>query len=162
MDAINIDIKGDEAVYRTQLGGLAHAVIWRNARAAREMGLHVEMVFLLVTGVSAHESVVTSVVRTHLETLGPDVPLHFTRYFPSYRYDAPATDPAVMRGAYETARKAGIRYPYLGNVSDTGCEDTCCPSCGTVLIERTVHSVHRLRLDGVRCEHCGCTVPLFI
>jgi len=155
MDAMNIDIKGDEEVYHVYLSGAREEVIWRNAQAAQEMGVHVEMIHLLVTGLNDDEEKIKRVIAKHLDMLGPDTPLHFTRYFPAYEYDQPPTDLEVMTFAYKTAKRAGLHYPYLGNISGHHFENTYCPSCGTLLIERAGYYVRPCFLTGRSCPHCG-------
>ncbi len=154
MGAINIDIKGDEELYRVYLKGAKEEVIWRNAQAAKEMGLHVEMIHLIVTGLNDKKDKIERLIKKHLGTLGPETPLHFTRYFPAYDYHQQPTSIGIMEFAYETARDAGIYYPYLGNIPGHRYENTYCPSCGTLLIERSGYQIRGKWLKGKQCPRC--------
>ena len=161
MDAIKIDIKGDAEVYKKHLGGLDAGVVWRNAEKARDMGLHVEMVNLIVTGVNDSPEQIRGLVVEHLERLGPWVPLHFTRYFPAYRFTASPTKVSVLEKAYTTAREMGVQYPYVGNLPGHRYENTYCHGCGKLLIEREGYRLKRYKVTHEKkCPFCGAEIPL--
>jgi pyruvate formate lyase activating enzyme len=69
MDAINIDIKGDERAYYDYLGKAKEEIIWRNARAAKDMEMHVEMIHLIVTGINDDEIKIKKLIKTYLSHL---------------------------------------------------------------------------------------------
>ena len=58
------------------------------------------------------------------------------RYFPAHRFKAPATPVRVLEQACRMARDAGVDFAYLGNVAGHPWEDTRCPGCGTLLLQR--------------------------
>lgn len=161
MDAIKIDIKGDAEVYRRYLGGLDAGVVWRSAEKARDLGIHVEMVNLVVTEVNDSREQIRGLVEEHLKRLGPWTPLHFTRYFPAYKFKAPPTSVAVLEKAYNVAREMGVRYPYVGNLPGHRYENTYCHGCGDLLIERKGYELKRCRVTPEkRCPRCGAEIPL--
>jgi pyruvate formate lyase activating enzyme len=150
LDAIKVDIKGGPEAYRLCAGDEDAA--WETARIAQERGLHVEIVNLLVPGLIDFRRV----IERHLELLGEDVPLHFTRYFPAHRYTRPPTPLEVIREAVETARSRGLKYVYGGNLPGHMFEDTLCPSCGRTVISRG-HDV-QIHLRHGRCPGCGTRI----
>ena len=160
MDAINIDIKGDEEAYYNYLGGAKEEIIWRNAHVAKEMGMHVEMIHLVVTGINDNKMKIEGLIKKHLDILGPETPLHFTRYFPAYRYFNPPTPTDILEFAYKEARRQGIYYPYIGNIPGHPFENTYCPYCGTLLIERVGYRITRWEIKGENCPHCKREVHL--
>ncbi|MBC7265278.1 MAG: AmmeMemoRadiSam system radical SAM enzyme [Chloroflexi bacterium] len=161
LDAIKIDVKGDTEVYATWCGAKDVEGPWATASRALALGLHMEIVHLVVTGVNDGEDALSALVDEHLRHAGPDVPLHFTRYYPAYKMDAPATPISTLERAYEMAKAAGVRYPYLGNVTGHPGENTWCPRCGQLLIERRGYTVARILLTAEgRCPGCGETVPV--
>ena len=160
MDAINIDIKGDEEAYYNYLGGAKEEIIWRNAHVAKEMGMHVEMIHLVVTGINDNKMKIEGLIKKHLDILGPETPLHFTRYFPAYRYFNPPTPTDILEFAYKEARRQGIYYPYIGNIPGHPFENTYCPYCGTLLIERVGYRITRWEIKGKNCPHCKKEVHL--
>lgn len=159
LDAIKIDIKGTPQSYERFLKAKA-SIPWRNARIARELGMHLEVVSLMVTSVNDSEEAIGWVIDQHLENAGADVPLHFTRYFPAYRFHAPPTDVKKMEWAYEEAKRKGIKYVYLGNVPGHRYESTYCPVCGFPLIKRYAFEVLSFHIFQERCPKCGEFIPV--
>ena len=160
MDAINIDIKGDKEAYYNYLRGAKEEIIWRNAHVAKEMGMHVEMIHLVVTGINDNKMKIEGLIKKHLDILGPETPLHFTRYFPAYRYFNPPTPTDILEFAYKEARRQGIYYPYIGNIPGHPFENTYCPYCGTLLIERVGYRITRWEIKGKNCPHCKREIHL--
>ncbi len=161
LDGLKIDIKGSEEVYRSYCGGADSSVPWRRAEEARRLGLHVEVVNLLVTDLNDGEDDVRGVVEEHLRRLGPDAPLHFTRYHPAHGFRRPPTPPSRVERARELAFKAGVRFPYVGNLPGHRWESTWCPSCGRLLILRDGPRVMEYFVSsGKRCPRCSDRVPI--
>ena len=161
MDAIKIDMKGDAEAYRKYCGGVNVEVVWRNIREAKRMGFHVEVVNLVVTGVNDDEECLRWVVERHLKEAGPETPLHFTRYYPAYKFYNPPTRVERLEWAYKLAKKEGVQYPYIGNVPGHPYENTYCPNCGERLIQRLGYRILRYRItEDHRCPRCGHPIPI--
>jgi len=161
MDGLKIDLKGDAEIYRKYCGGADVEKVWRNAREAKKLGFHVEIVNLVVTDVNDDEDCLRWVIEKHLEAVGPKTPLHFTRYYPAYKFHNAPTRIETLEKAYEMAKKAGVLYPYLGNVQGHGYEDTYCPNCGERLIHRFGYRTIRYRItDDKKCAKCGQLIPI--
>jgi len=161
LDGLKIDVKGDDETYRRYCGSVYANVPWRNAETAKTMGIHVEIVNLIVPGVNDSDSTIATVVEQHLKHLGPDAPLHFTRYVPAYKFHAPATSIQRLEYAREIARKAGVMYAYIGNVRGHLYENTYCPECSERVIARDGHVIVSYRLtEGNRCPTCGTGIPI--
>jgi pyruvate formate lyase activating enzyme len=161
MDGIKIDLKGNAEVYRRYCGGVDVEKVWRNIREARGMGLHVEVVNLVVTGVNDDDSCLEWLIERHLKEAGAETPLHFTRYSPAYKFSNPPTKIETLERAYEMARKAGVQYPYIGNVPGHAYENTYCPECGETLIRRFGYTIVEYRVTPEkRCPKCRCQIPI--
>lgn len=161
LGGLKIDVKGDEGAYREFFGSVDASVPWRNAQAAKKMGIHVEIVNLVIPGVNDSESTVASVIDKHLKYLGSETPLHFTRYVPAYKFRAPATEVRVLEHARKAAWRAGVRYPYIGNVRGHKYENTVCPECGECVIARDGYRVISYKITGEnRCPKCGTGIPI--
>jgi pyruvate formate lyase activating enzyme len=160
LDAIKVDIKGDADVYREYCAATRGEMVWETAAAAKEMGLHVEIVNLVVTGVNDSEMALRDLICRHLRAVGSETPLHLTRYRPAYQMHAPPTQTSTLEHAYDLARQAGVAYPYLGNVHGHPAENTYCPSCDQLLIERFSYTVRRVLLTPLNeCPSCGRSIP---
>jgi pyruvate formate lyase activating enzyme len=160
LDGMNVDVKGRQEVYDRYIGSVKVEGVWEVAQHAYRRGVHVEIVCLLVTGVSDDDETIDWIVRTHLNRLGRDAPIHFTRYFPARRFTAPPTRVERLLQAYERAKESGIRYVYLGNISGLG-ENTYCHSCNTLLIRRSGFALTATNLTpDNRCPSCGERIPI--
>ena len=117
LDAANVDIKAmDDAFYRKWCGASLNPVL-ENILAMKSAGVHVEITNLLVTGLNDSEEMVEKLCRWMAENGLQDVPLHFSRFFPRYRYaDVSATPKAVLTRAKELALTFGIKTVHLGNI----------------------------------------------
>jgi pyruvate formate lyase activating enzyme len=157
VDAFNIDVKGfTEEFYRDLCRGwLAPVLRTVEAAAART---HVELTNLLIPGRNDSPDEVRALVDWVAERLGPDVPLHFSRYYPQYQLDLPPTPVQTLREAAELARRR-LHYVYLGNMGGAEGSDTSCPRCGTVVIHRRGYAV-RSELRGRECPACGYALPV--
>lgn len=151
LDAINIDVKGNGYAY-SLIGGKAEFV-WKIVKESDKLGLHVEVVCLLVTGVSDKMEIVEENAR-RLADINSEIPIHFTRYFPAYEFKAPPTELEKLEKAVELARKE-LSFAYIGNVPGHRFENTYCPDCGEVLVRRYHVRVLEKRLDNGCCPKCG-------
>ncbi len=161
MDGFKVDVKGDRETYRNYCGDLDVEFVWRNIHAALKMDIHVEVVNLIITGINDDEACLKWVIEKHLKDAGADVPLHFTRYHPEYNLSNPPTKIETLESAHSLAREAGVLFPYIRNLPEHDKENTYCPTCNSLLIERRSHRVISYNLrDDNKCPKCGFRIPL--
>jgi len=161
MTGLKIDVKGDSETYEKYCGGVDVDFVWRNARDARMMGIHVEIVNLVVTGVNDGDSCLESVISRHLEEVGTETPLHFTRYYPAHQFRNPPTRVETLERAYEMAKRGGVLYAYIGNVRGHRYENTYCPNCGEPLVKRLGYTIVRYNLTAMNeCPKCRASIPV--
>lgn len=161
MDGLKIDIKGDSETYRKYCCDVELEKVWKNAREAKKSGIHVEVVNLLINGVSDTESCVEETVEHHLRDVGPDTPLHFVRYYPAYKFDRPPTKIRMLERAYQMAKKSGVHYPYIGNVPGHKYESTYCRNCGEKLVQRSAYSIRKYNVtQNKKCPKCNTRIPI--
>jgi pyruvate formate lyase activating enzyme len=123
--------------------------------------MHVEVVTNVVPTINDDEAQLSALASWIVSELGPDTPWHITRFFPNL--DFAHLDPtplAVLRRARDIGHAAGLRYVYLGNVSEPGGEDTICPQCGAVLVRRDGFAVLDDRVADGSCPRCGRAVGI--
>jgi len=161
MDGLKIDIKGDAETYQKHCNNVDVEKIWRNAEVAKKIGLHVEIVNLAVSDVSDDEACIEWVIESHLKHVGPETPIHFTRYFPAYKFNNPPTKKEILEKAYAMAKKAGIHYPYIGNTFEHNYENTYCPNCNETLIQRFSYAIRKYNVTkNKKCPKCKQAIPI--
>ncbi|MBA7584172.1 hypothetical protein ES708_26125 [subsurface metagenome] len=92
-----------------------------------------------------------------VSAINPAIPLHFSRYFPHYKFDAPPTPVETLLRAYDIA-KTKLNYVYLGNAAVGNTSDTFCPGCGNLLVKRSHYSVSMNGIRNNACSSCGIPV----
>ncbi|MBP7829558.1 MAG: AmmeMemoRadiSam system radical SAM enzyme [Kiritimatiellae bacterium] len=158
MDAANVDLKSfTDRFYRELCGGDLQTVLDTLLYLKRETRVWFEITTLLIPGENDSEEEVDALSRWVAAELGPDVPLHFTAFYPTWKMtDRPPTPAATLRRARQQALRAGLRYVYTGNVRDPEGAATRCHACGSVLIGRDGYDLTEWGLaEEGRCRRCG-------
>jgi pyruvate formate lyase activating enzyme len=106
------------------------------------------------------EAETRALARFVRDEVGPETPLHFTRFHPAYRLqNLPSTPVATLERCRDAALAEGLRFVYLGNVPGHPGENTYCPGCGKVLLRRVGMAVAENRLKGGACPDCHRRIP---
>jgi pyruvate formate lyase activating enzyme len=124
--------------------------------AAAVSTAHVELTYLIITGENDSEAELTDFV-SWTASLSPEIPVHFSRYFPQYHRDSPLTPVETMERAVALARKK-LFWVYSGNLHGQD-DSTYCPKCNTQLIARAGYVVERVVIRDGKCPQCGRSVP---
>jgi pyruvate formate lyase activating enzyme len=153
--AIKIDLKGfSEAFYR-DVCGASLAPVLRSIKEVARRGTHLEIVNLVVPTHNDSEPMMKGLVDFVLTELGPDVPLHFTRFHPAFQLLNLAPTPVeTLERARDIGLTAGLRYVYVGNVPGHPGNHTYCPACRKVVVERSGYFVTGTHLREGRCAFC--------
>jgi pyruvate formate lyase activating enzyme len=161
LDAFRVDIKAfTEEFYKKVCGAKLQPVL-DSTVLARELGMHIEVVNLVIPGMNDSPEETGALIRWVFENLGPDTPVHFTRFHPDYRMThLEATPVATLERIYQQAKENGLHYPYVGNVHMHRFESTYCPACGALLIERRGFSAQKRNLAGRSCTSCGAEIAI--
>jgi pyruvate formate lyase activating enzyme len=157
---IKIDLKSfREPFYRDVVRGELKPVL-KAIETVRAASVWLELVVLLIPTLNDSDGELRDLARWVRGTLGPDVPLHLTRFHPTYRLtNLPPTPVATLERAVAIARAEGLHFVYLGNVPGHEGENTACPGCGTVLIRRVGFVVRENLLANGRCPNCARAIP---
>lgn len=161
LSAFRVDIKAfSDDFYRKVCGGRLQPVLDATL-CAHDLGMHIETVTLIIPGKNDSPEETESLISWVVENLGPQTPMHFSRFHPDYHTTSlPPTPVATLERVYQQARALGVEYPYLGNVPGHPGEHTMCPACGALLISRSGFTSRFTGLAGDQCAHCGKAVPL--
>ncbi len=161
MDAANVDVKAFTDKFYKEVCGvqslqpvLDTCVRWKNA------GMHVEITNLIIPNKNDDINEIRALSKWIKEDLGPETPLHFSAYYPTFRMDEPRTSSDILEKAYDIAGEEGLYYIYVGNMRSKQGGNTYCPSCGNLVIGRVGYSFTSLDLkDGNKCGKCGKYLP---
>lgn len=158
--AINIDLKAFTGAFYQERCGARLQPVLQTLRRCAQNGWWLEVTTLLIPGVNDSAGELRDIAAFIATELGPDVPWHVSRFYPSYKMqDVPATGMGSISRALEAGARQGVRYVYAGNVPGHDSESTRCPACGNVLISRRGYRIEVPDRNFVGiCRHCGCCI----
>jgi pyruvate formate lyase activating enzyme len=160
LDAANINLKSfEDRIYQCLNGGRLEPVL-RTLRTLHERGVWLEITTLVVPTYVDDSDMIRHMCGWILDELGPDHPLHFTRFSPAYKLTRlPPTPVETLERFRDLALSEGIHYVYVGNVPGHEGAHTYCHGCGKLIIERRGFSPGRFHVEQGRCSFCGEAVP---
>jgi len=159
LDAIKIDLKGfSENFYRKVCSAELQPVL-RSIKQISKSKTHLEIVNLVVPTLNDSDKMLTDLAEWITGEIGPDVPIHFTRFHPDYKLlNLPPTPIATLERSREIAMSKGIHYAFVGNVPGHPGNCTYCPRCGKEIIKRTGLFTTEIHLKNGRCEYCNYAI----
>ena len=161
LDAATVDIKSfSEETYKELNSGKLQPIL-DTLKTLKQQGVWLEVSNLVVPTYTDQPDMLKRMCGWLLENIGPDYPLHFLRFHPAHKLThLPPTPVEVLTEAREIARRAGLRYVYIGNVRGVeDAETTLCPKCRKPVIERDIFSVRTMNLEDGKCKSCGAAIP---
>jgi len=160
LDAANIDLKGfSEEFYRDVVHARLSEVL-DSIIEYRRLGIWIELTTLVIPGLNDTDADLKGIAAFIAGNLGTDTPWHVSQFHPTFQLtDRPRTPPDTLHRAAEIGRAAGLKYVYEGNLPGKGGENTSCPSCSTIVIERFGYVITRNRLKDGACPDCGQVIP---
>lgn len=162
IDAFNVDLKAfNEHFYKTQTMSRLEPVK-ESMKRIRRRGKHIEITNLVITNLNDDQNEFEEMVKWIQGEIGKDIPLHISRYFPTYKSSEPPTDPDKMHEFYLLAREY-LDFVYMGNISLHEGVHTYCPDCGRRVVERNRYDVSVNGLDEKgNCANCGYEIFEYI
>jgi pyruvate formate lyase activating enzyme len=156
LDAIKIDLKSfSETYYRDVVRGELKPVL-NSLVTARKQARWLEIVYLVVPTLNDSDAEFRGMAKWVKAELGPDVPIHFTRFYPLYLLkNLPPTPVQTLERAKQIADSEGLHYIYIGNVPGHPAENTYCPKCRQLLIERAGFTITQMKIQRGKCQKCG-------
>jgi pyruvate formate lyase activating enzyme len=160
LDAACIDLKGfTEEYYRNLTEGTLQPVL-ETLKTLKGERIHVEIVNLVIPTKNDDMDEIRQMCLWINEELGSDTPLHFSRFYPMYKLkNLPPTPVPTLERARRIALEVGLEYVYIGNVPGHEGENTLCPRCKKLLIQRIGYRILQNNLAGSKCPDCGHLVP---
>ena len=159
LDAMNIDVKGFTENFYKKICKTKLQPVIDTCELANELNIHIELTYLVIPTYNDSLNEIERFCSWVNDSLGSTVPVHFSRFHPDHNLqNIPSTPMKTMVDIYETAKKIGLDYVYLGNVSHGDYENTYCSNCGNLLIERKDFFVYFRDICNNKCNKCGHTV----
>ena len=157
LDAVKIDLKAfTEDFYQKMLNGHLPPVL-DTLILVKQEGIWLEIVYLVIPTLNDDADELKKMCQWIMKELGPDVPIHFSRFYPQYRLkNLPPTPVQTLDTAREIALDSGLHYAYIGNVPGHKGENTYCPNCQNLIIRRMGYTVVNNSIsEKNKCGNCG-------
>jgi pyruvate formate lyase activating enzyme len=160
VDAAHVDLKGfDEDTYKKLNSGKLAAIL-ATLKTLNGLGVWFEIINLIVPTYTDNPDTIRRMCGWIVKELGPDRPLHFSRFQPQHKLAHLTPTPVeTLVKARDAARAEGLHYVYIGNVPGLeGAETTWCPNCRKAVVERDIFAVTRMDITDGKCRFCGTKI----
>jgi pyruvate formate lyase activating enzyme len=157
-----VDLKSFRDRHYRELGGTLERVLW-TVRALHQQGFWLEIVTLVIPGFNDSDAELGEIAG-FLASVSPEIPWHVTAFHKDYKMTGPDdTDVRTLLRAAEIGARAGLRFVYAGNLPGAvgRWENTYCPGCGALLIERYGYRILKNRIPQGECPDCTRRIPGF-
>jgi len=156
MDGANIDLKGFSEEYYQAISEGRLAPVLQSLKILKQEGVHLEITNLMIPARNDDLDTVRKMCVWIKNELGPDTPLHFSRFYPLYKLrNLPPTPVSTLERSRQAATEAGIEFAYIGNIPGHEGERTHCPYCKKVIIFRQGYTVGEVHVVKGKCKFCG-------
>jgi pyruvate formate lyase activating enzyme len=158
IDAANIDLKSfDNNFYQKYFDAELRFVL-KTIETFVSNNKHIEITTLIIPGFNDDKKNILNIID-YLSSLSKDIPLHFSKYYPNYKFNTPPTDENTLYEAYNLATEK-LNYVYIGNVLDEKYNSTFCPKCKNKIISRIGYNTKILGLEKNKCSFCGNEIKI--
>jgi pyruvate formate lyase activating enzyme len=155
VDAANIDLKAISDDFYREVCSATLKPVQNALIVAKASGALVEVTNLIIPTLNDKPEQIRELVRWIKANLGGETPLHFSGFHPNYKMrNLPPTSLKTLDAARQIAMSEGLDYVYIGNVANKEGQNTYCPGCKKLLIERSGYTIMQNRLKDGRCPDC--------
>lgn len=156
LDAANIDLKGFSESFYHEIVQAKLSEVLDSIIMYRKQGIWIELTTLIIPGLNDSDAELQGIASFIMTHLGADTPWHVTAFYPTFKLtDRGPTPASTLKRAREIGLAAGLHYVYAGNIPGSGGENTRCPYCSAMMIERYGFSVLENRVRKGACPDCG-------
>jgi pyruvate formate lyase activating enzyme len=157
LDGANVDLKFfKNDSYRDIASGSLEPVL-DALKKLKAGGVWLEITYLIIPTINDDAKEIKEMTKWVLGNLGDEVPIHFSRFYPTYKLEnLPQTPLKSVETAREIAIDMGVKHSFVGNVpSGHPGENTYCPACGKLLIKRRGYYILENNIKKDSCPACG-------
>jgi pyruvate formate lyase activating enzyme len=159
IDGANVDLKGFDEKYLKDICAQDLRTIQNTLLTLKKEGVWVEITNLIVPTLNDDLVTIRQMCKWIYNELGPEVPLHFSRFWPQYKlrhlYPTPID---TLLNARDTALSEGMKYVYVGNVPEERFQNTYCPDCENTVIKRKGYRIFDINMHNGKCSNCGTPI----
>lgn len=161
LDAANIDLKGFTDEFYNKYCGAKLQPVLDTLKRLKEKKIWTEITTLVIPGLNDSKEVFRN-IASFIKELGTETPWHISQFSGVISWklkNLPETPIETLETAYKIGKETGLKYVYTGNVPGLLSEDTFCPKCNNLVIERTGYIVARYDKNG-KCPKCNTNLNL--
>lgn len=155
MDAANVDLKSMREEFYHKICGAHLSPVLKTLKLMKELGVWVEITTLIIPTLNDSKEEQKE-IADFIVSLGKETPWHISRFYPAHRLaNLPPTPVETLHQARRIGLKAGLKYVYVGNIPGDEGENTYCPNCRRIIINRSGYRIGKIKIKRGRCEFCG-------
>lgn len=164
LDAVNVDLKSfSDEFYIKNCNGRLQPVL-DNLKRLKEKKIWLEVTTLIIPTLSDNLEMLRKIAEFIKSELGPETPWHVTQFSGIISWQLqhlPNTPVETLKKAYKIGKDVGLKYVYTGNVPGLSSENTFCPECKALVINRRGYSITRYDKNG-KCPQCDTKLDLVL
>jgi len=158
LDGANVDLKAFSDIFYKKYCKASLEPVLETIKRMKDNGIWVELTTLVIEDLNTDEEEMKKIISFILN-LDKNIPWHVSRFFPVYKLNNfPITDTKTIFNFLETGKKMGLNYLYGGNISTDDWNNTYCPNCKSILIERNGYHTKIKNLSNGKCSSCGYVI----
>ncbi len=158
LDGANIDLKAFSDIFYKKYCKASLEPVLDTIKRMKNNGIWVELTTLVIEDLNTDEEEMKRII-SFIVNLDKNIPWHVSRFFPVYKLNNfPITDTKTIFNFLETGKKMGLNYLYGGNINTDDWNNTYCPNCKSVLIERNGYYTKIKNLSNGKCSSCGYVI----
>jgi len=156
IDGANIDLKGFTDEFYINVCSATLKPVLNALILAKANGVIVEVTNLIIPTLNDKPEEIRQLCRWMKANLGGETPLHFSRFFPRHKMlNLPPTSTETLDLARTIAVEEGLEHVYIGNIASKEGQNTYCPGCKSLLVERSGYTILQNKLKDGTCPKCG-------
>ena len=153
LDAINIDLKSFSDDFYRKICFANIEPVKTNIKTFYDLHIWQEITTLIISGLNDSDVELKN-IASFIYNISSDIPWHISAFYPAYKMiDRSSTSIDILQKAYTIGKKVGLKYIYIGNVSNNY-EDTICPNCKNILVRRQGFFVKENSIVNNKCPKC--------
>jgi pyruvate formate lyase activating enzyme len=159
IDAANVDLKSFSNDIYIKLNAGKLQPILDTLLTLKNEGVWLEITNLVVPSWTDNQDMIKQMCGWLVKNGFEQTPIHFSRFQPAYKLtNLPPTPINILKNAREIALKEGLKFVYAGNIPEAGLENTFCPKCKNLIIERNGFTILQNHVFGGKCTFCGTKI----